>query len=68
MAQTVMDVPCRHELAAIETETRFFMRLLLGAGIAAATLVSCGVVWHADHLGRGSATIHEIQTQPIGPE
>jgi uncharacterized membrane protein len=71
MTRTVMDTASLNELAAIEAGTRFFMRLLIGAGVAAALLVATGVVVHQRHhgdtgQGPGPAT-HEGQTLQIGP-
>jgi len=68
MARTALDAQSTHQLAAIETDTRFFMRLLLGAGIAAAAIVGGGVVWHESELAGGSATPEQMQTQPLSPE
>ncbi len=64
MAQMAMDTPAQHELAAIETDTRFFMRLLIGAGIAAAALVGAGVVWHENELAGGSPPAPQVQAPP----
>jgi hypothetical protein len=66
MAQAAMDTPSQYELAAIETHSRFFMRLLLGAGIAAAA-VGGGVVWHEHELA-GSAATQQTQIQPASQQ
>jgi hypothetical protein len=67
MTRTAMDTTSLNELAAIETGTRFFMRLLIGAGIAAALLVAVGVALHERHHdGAGPAT-HQGQIAQIGP-
>ncbi len=68
MAHTAMDTPSQHDLAAIETESRFFMRLLIGAGIAAAAVVGCGVVWHEHELAGASPAPHEVQTEQAAPQ
>ncbi len=68
MNRMAMDAPSQHELAAIETDTRFFMRLLIGAGIAAAAVVGCGVVWHESELGGGSPATHQVQNQTTHQE
>ncbi len=65
MTRIAMDTRSLHELAAIETDTRFFMRLLIGAGIAAAAVIGAGVVWHESELGGGTAPVTQMQTQPI---
>ncbi len=67
MAQVAVDTSSQYELAAIETESRFFIRLLLGAGIVAAAAVGCGVVLHERELAGSSPTIEDLQVQPVGP-
>ncbi len=64
MAGMAMDTPSQQDLAQIETDTRFFMRLLIAAGIAAAAVVSCGVVWHESELGGGAPPVEQTQTLP----
>ncbi len=64
MTPMAMDTPSQHELARIETDTRFFMRLLIGAGIVAAAVVACSVVWHESELACGVPPIEQMQTQP----
>jgi hypothetical protein len=63
MAQAAMDTPARYELDAIESHSRFFMRLLLGAGIVAAAAVAGGVVWHEHELAGASPATQQVQTQ-----
>ena len=68
MTRTAMDTASLNELAAIETDTRFFMRLLVGAGIAAAAVVAGGVVWYASEIGGDApATMHHEQLQQPEP-
>ncbi len=64
MAHTAMDTPSQNDLAAIEAESRFFMRLLLGAGIVAAALVGCGVVWHEHELAASNEVVGRISEAP----
>ncbi len=64
MAQAAMDTPARYELDAIDSHSRFFARLLLGAGIVAAAAVGGGVVWHEHELAGDSAATQQVQTQP----
>jgi hypothetical protein len=66
MTRIAMDTRSLHELAEIETDTRFFMRLLISAGIAAAAVVGAGVVWHESELAGGIAPVTQVQIQPIG--
>lgn len=63
MVQVAMDNPARYELDAIESHSRFFVRLLLGAGIVAAAAVGGGVVWHEHELAGDSATTQQVQNQ-----
>ncbi len=64
MTGMAMDTLSQRELTALETDTRFFMRLLIGAGIAAAALVGAGVVWHENELGGGAPAVEQVQSQP----
>ncbi len=64
MTGITMDTTSQHQLAQIETDTRFFMRLLVAAGIAASAVVACGVVWHESELAGGAPPIEQTQTQP----
>jgi len=68
MTPIAMDTRSIQDLEAIETDTRFFMRLLIGAGIAAAAVVAAGVVWHENELAGGAAPVTELQVQPVGLE
>lgn len=67
MAQAAVDTLSQYELTAIETHSRFFMRLLLGAGIVAAAAVGGGVVWHEHELA-GSAATQQTQIQPASQQ
>ena len=64
MTRMPMDIPSQRELAALETDTRFFMRLLIGAGIAAAAIVGAGVVWHENDPAAGGLVFEQLQAQP----
>ncbi len=68
MAQTAMDTPSQYELAAIENHSRFFVRLLLGAGIVAAAAVGGGVVWHESELTGTSPAAQQVQPQATSPQ
>ena len=63
MTDTTMNTASQEDLIEIETDTRFFMRLLIGAGIAAAAAVSCGVVWHEHAPPSVSPAAQQIQIQ-----
>jgi hypothetical protein len=64
MTHTAMDTPSLQELAAIETDSRFFKRLLLAAGIAASALIGAGVVWHESELGGGAPPAQQQEQAP----
>ncbi len=63
MAQMATDTPAQYELDEIDSHSRFFMRLLLGAGIVAAASVGCGVVWHEHELAGQDSAAQQVQTQ-----
>jgi hypothetical protein len=64
MTGMAMDTTSQQDLAQIETDTRFFMRLLVAAGIAAAATVACGVVWHESELAGGAPPVEQTHSQP----
>jgi hypothetical protein len=64
MTGMAMDTPSQQDLAQIETDSRFFMRLLVAAGIAAAATVACGVVWHESELAGGAPPVEQTQAHP----
>ncbi len=64
MTGTAIDPSSLHQLAAIETDSRFFRRLLLAAGIAAAATVGAGVVWHESELAGDVPPAQQQQPAP----
>jgi len=64
MTGMAMDTTSQQDLAQIETDTRFFMRLLVAAGIAAAAVVGSSVVWHESELAGGAPPTEQTQSQP----
>ncbi len=54
MTNVTVDTTSQLDLELLETDKRFFMRLLIGAGLAAAAMVGAGVVWHESDMAGGS--------------
>jgi hypothetical protein len=67
MTNAAMEMPAQSEREEIDTDSRFFMRLLLGAGIAAGAVVGFGVVWHESELGITNPPAEQVQMPPIAP-
>ena len=66
MRQTATTIPGPADPAAEGREDRLFMRLLLGAGIAAGAAIGYGLVWNHSDLGIAPTPAHQADSLPVG--